>query len=141
MTVIAHGIDMVDCERLGRSIARHGRRFLQRIYTPAELAYCEDRKRCTEHLAGRFAVKEAVMKVLGTGWRGGIAWTDIEVSNDPLGRPEVVLSGRCRELADEMGLETILVAITHVETMAMASAIGCGKQREAASGPRETASG
>jgi len=127
MTVIAHGIDLVDCERLGRSIARHGRRFLERIYTPAELAYCEGRKRCTEHLAGRFAVKEAVLKVLGTGWRGGIAWTDIEVTNDSLGRPEVTLSGKCRELADEMGLEEILVSITHVETMAMASAIGCGQ--------------
>ena len=124
---MAHGIDMVDCDRLGRSVARHGRRFLERIFTPAELEYCEGRKRCMEHLAGRFAVKEAVMKVLGTGWRGGIAWTDIEVRNDPLGKPEVHLTGRCRELADEMGLEKILISITHTDSQAVASAIACGR--------------
>lgn len=128
MSAIAHGIDMVNCERLGRSIAKHGQRFLRRIFTPAELAYCQPRKRCLEHLAGRFAAKEAVMKVLGTGWRGGIAWTDIEVSNDPLGRPEVRLSGRCGELADEMGLDRILISITHIETHAVASAIGCARR-------------
>ena len=122
---------MVDCARLARSISRHGRRFLERVFTPAERAYCEKRKRRIEHLAGRFAAKEAVLKVLGTGWRGGIAWTDIEVRNDPLGRPEVLLSGRCRELADEMGLDQVLISITHTETHAVASAIGCGRTRRA----------
>ena len=126
MSVMAHGIDMVDCARLGRSVARHGGRFLERVFTPAELEYCQARKRCMEHLAGRFAVKEAVMKVLGTGWRGGVAWTDIEVCNDPLGKPEVHLAGRCRELADEMGIERILVSITHTDSQAVASAIACG---------------
>ena len=119
---------MVDCERLERSISRHGRRFLERVFTPGELDYCNARKRRIEHLAGRFAAKEAVMKVLGTGWYGGVAWTDIEVANDPTGRPEVVLSGRCRELAEEMGLDRILISITHVETNAVASALGCGRE-------------
>jgi len=129
MSAIAHGIDMVDCERLGRSIARHGRRFLERVFTAAELEYCDARKRRLEHLAGRFAAKEAVMKVLGTGWRAGMAWTDIEVTNDPMGKPEVLLSGRCQELADRMGLDRILISITHVERHAVASAIGCGRER------------
>jgi len=120
---------MVDCERLGRSIARHGRRFLERVFTAAELEYCDARKRRLEHLAGRFAAKEAVMKVLGTGWRAGMAWTDIEVTNDPMGKPEVLLSGRCQELADRMGLDRILISITHVERHAVASAIGCGRER------------
>ncbi len=128
MSVIGHGIDMVDCDRLGRSVARHGKRFLERVFTPAELEYCQVRKRCMEHLAGRFAVKEAVMKVLGTGWRGGIAWTDIEVANDPLGRPEVHLGGQCRKLADEMGIEKILISITHTDSQAVASAIACGER-------------
>ena len=128
MSAIAHGIDMVDCERLGRSIARHGQRFLERVFTAGELAYCESRKRRIEHLAGRFAAKEAVMKVLGTGWRGKMAWTDIEVVNDPLGKPGVLLSGRCRELANEMGLDRILISITHVASHAIASAIGCDSE-------------
>ena len=119
---------MVDCERLGRSIARHGQRFLERVFTAGELAYCESRKRRIEHLAGRFAAKEAVMKVLGTGWRGKMAWTDIEVVNDPLGKPGVLLSGRCRELANEMGLDRILISITHVASHAIASAIGCDSE-------------
>jgi holo-[acyl-carrier protein] synthase len=122
--VLAHGVDMVDCKRLAESIDRHGRRFLDRVFTPLELDYCMGRKRSIEHLAGRFAAKEAVLKVLGTGWRNGICWTDIEVRNLPSGQPRVHLTGRCRELADEMGLAEILISISHIETHAIASAMG-----------------
>jgi len=125
MNVAAHGVDLVECHRLAEVIDRHGERFLRRVFTPGELAYCRPRKRCIEHLAGRFAAKEAVFKVLGTGWRGGIAWTDVEVVHDDAGRPRVVLSGRCREVADALGLSTILLSITHTANHAMASAIGC----------------
>ena len=128
MNVIAHGIDMVDCFRLQASIEKHGQKFLDRVFTPVELKYCQTRKNCSQHLAGRFAAKEAVLKVLGTGWRGGIAWTDIEVANDPLGRPEVHLGGQCRKLADEMGIEKILISITHTDSQAVASAIACGER-------------
>jgi holo-[acyl-carrier protein] synthase len=129
MNVVAHGIDLVDCQRLAEVVARHGQRFLDRVFTPGELAYCLRRKRQIEHLAGRFAAKEAVLKVLGTGWRGGINWTDVEVLNDPAGRPYVVLTGRCRQIADQLGLASILVSISHVETHAMASAIGSAEGR------------
>ena len=75
---------MVDCARLQESIDKHGERFLKRVFTPVELEYCLGKKREIEHLAGRFAAKEAVLKVLGTGWRNGINWTDIEVFNERL---------------------------------------------------------
>jgi holo-[acyl-carrier protein] synthase len=123
MPVQAHGIDMVECDRLSEVVDRHGERFLQRVFTPAELDYCHGRKRQTEHLAGRFAAKEAVLKLLGTGWQGGIRWTDIEVRNDPAGRPVVRLTGRCRQIADERGFANILVSISHIRTHAIASAI------------------
>jgi holo-[acyl-carrier protein] synthase len=124
MTVIAHGIDMVDCARLHQALERHGQRFLERVFTPAELDYCMGKKRELEHLAGRFAAKEAVLKLLGTGWGGGISWTDIEIRNAPSGKPEVHLSGRCREIAWELGLTYILVSISHIHTHAIASAVG-----------------
>ena len=122
--VVAHGIDMVDCARLAEVIGRHGERFLTRVFTATELAYCRGKKRQTEHLAGRFAAKEAVLKVLGTGWRKGISWRDIEVTNDPSGRPRVTLSGPCREAADRQGMGEVLISITHIPTHAVASAIG-----------------
>jgi holo-[acyl-carrier protein] synthase len=127
MKPLSHGVDMVDCARLAASIKRHGKRFLQRVFTPRELNYCQGRKRELEHLAGRFAAKEAVLKVLGTGWRNGICWTDIEVRNAPSGQPSIHLTGRCRELADELGLATILISISHIGTHAIASAIGVGQ--------------
>jgi len=115
---------MVDCARIHQAIEKHGDRFLRRIFTEVELAYCEGKKRRVEHLAGRFAVKEAVLKLLGTGWQNGISWTDVEVRNAPSGQPHVSLSGRCRQVADEIGLGSILVSISHIETHAIASVIG-----------------
>ena len=115
---------MVDCNRLGKAIERHGEKFLSRVFTPAELEYCSGKKRRIEHLAGRFAAKEAVLKVLGTGWANGIQWTDIEIRNAPSGRPHVRLAGRCRQIADSLGLIGIVVSISHIHTHAIASAIG-----------------
>ncbi len=127
MKVVAHGIDMVDCKRLKESIDRHGQRFLKRVFTEAELSYCIGKKREIEHLAGRFAAKEAVLKVLGTGWRDGINWTDVEVRNEPSGQPKVRLEGRCREIADQLGIVEVFISISHIETHAIASAIGQAK--------------
>jgi holo-[acyl-carrier protein] synthase len=124
MIPLAHGVDMVACERLEEAVTRHGDRFMDRVFTDSEKAYCAGRKRRMEHLAGRFAAKEAVLKVLGTGWQNGIAWTDIEIVNLPSGQPEVRLSGRCKEIADGLGLTRILISISHIETHAIASAIG-----------------
>lgn len=127
MNVVAHGIDMVECTRLQEMIDRHGQKFLDRVFTTVEQDYCRDKKRAVEHLAGRFAAKEAVLKVLGTGWRDGITWTDIEVHNSPSGQPNVRLTGRCRTIADELGLASILISISHIGTHAIASAIGSGE--------------
>jgi holo-[acyl-carrier protein] synthase len=126
MNIKAHGIDVIDCHRLQESIDRHGQRFLERVFTDGERDYCLDRKRAIEHLAGRFAAKEAVLKVLGTGWTQGIAWTDIEVVREDSGQPRIRLDGRCKQLAEALGLRDILISITHTETQAFASAIGVG---------------
>jgi holo-[acyl-carrier protein] synthase len=95
------------------------------VFTPAEQQYCaRNQKRYFEHLAGRFAAKEAVLKVLGTGWRGGIAWTDVEILPEPSGQPVVNLTGECERIARKLGIARWLVSISHIETHATASAIG-----------------
>jgi len=137
MSILAHGVDMVACERLKLAIDRHGDRFLRRVFTEAELEYCVAKRRRVEHLAGRFAAKEAVLKVLGTGWRRGINWTDIEVRNEPSGRPRVFLTGRCREIAEDQGLSSILISISHIETHAIASAVASSDSPGQASGTDE----
>jgi len=108
-------------------LADHGQHFLDRCFTPAEQAYCNARfRRSVEHLAGRFAAKEAILKVLGTGWSGGIAWTDIQITNQLSGQPIVELTGLCRKIAAERGIRAWHISISHIETHAIASAIGEG---------------
>jgi holo-[acyl-carrier protein] synthase len=124
MLVVAHGIDIVRCDRIERLWREHEQRFLDRVYTPAEREYCLNCKTPAIRLSGRFAAKEAVMKVLGTGWRGPLRWTDIETRPDPLGKPVVSLHGEAARLAASLGIERILVSISHTDEYAMASAIG-----------------
>jgi holo-[acyl-carrier protein] synthase len=125
MPIVGHGIDIVETSRIRRMVEEHGAHFLDRVYTPSEQAYCaRNPKRQIEHLAGRFAAKEAVLKVIGTGWRGGIAWTDIEVRSEPSGQPVIHLTGECLRIAAEQGITTWHVSISHIETHATASAIG-----------------
>jgi holo-[acyl-carrier protein] synthase len=125
MPILGHGIDIVETARIRRLIDQHGAHFLDRVFTADEQAYCNtSRKRSLEHYAGRFAAKEAVLKVLGTGWRGGIAWTDIEVVKEPSGQPQVKLTGECARIARELGIARWHVSICHIETHATASAIG-----------------
>jgi holo-[acyl-carrier protein] synthase len=126
MRIIGHGIDIVETARIARLLDEHGDRFLDRCYTPAERDYASDRRRMIEHLAGRFAAKEAVLKVLGTGWTGGIAWTDVEITREPAGRPGVQLHGQCRDIAEKLGIDQWWVSISHISTHATASAIGAG---------------
>lgn len=128
MDVICHGIDLVDCSRIQDLLTKHGRRFLERVFTSGEQQYSQRHRYQVERLSGRFAVKEAVMKMLGTGWQSGIAWTDIEVVNDALGRPEVKLSGKVAAVAKELGIEQVSVSITHTSGLAVASAIALGNK-------------
>ncbi len=123
MTSIAHGIDLVEFGRIEQMLQRHGERFLDRVFTVREQADAAAVKNRIEKLAGRFAAKEAVMKLVGTGWRDGIAWTDIEVVNNPLGQPVVAIRGRVKELAESMRLGPITLSITHTANVAMASAV------------------
>jgi holo-[acyl-carrier protein] synthase len=124
MNVIAHGIDLIECERIEGVWRKHPEQFLSRILTPGERAYCEGKKDPLPHIAGRFAAKEAILKVVGTGWRGRIAWTDIDITNDSSGQPRVALSGHTAEVARTLGIERILLSITHTQKYAAASAIG-----------------
>jgi len=127
MKIIGHGIDLVDCRRIERILHEHGRRFLDRVFTPAEQDYCRRYHLQVERLAGRFAVKEAVMKMLGTGWSGTVTWKDIETTNDPAGRPRVKLSGEVARLAAQQGINHVLVSITHTRGLAVASVIATGE--------------
>ena len=123
MKIIAHGIDLVDFGRIEKMLEKHPKRFLDRVFTPTEQTDADSTRNRIEKLAGRFAAKEAVMKLIGTGWRDGIAWTDIEVVNNPLGQPIVTITGKVKELADQQGVEQITLSITHTSNFAIASAV------------------
>ncbi len=123
MQIIGHGIDIVDTARVARLLDEHDERFTSRCFTEAELAYVGDKRKRIHHLAGRFAAKEAILKALGTGWRGGILWTDAEIIREPSGQPRVVLHGKCKEIADQLGIDQWWVSISHISTHATASAI------------------
>ena len=129
MKIVAHGIDLVDCPRIEQMIKRHGERFLKRVFTATEQVYAEANKNGTDKLAGRFAAKEAILKLMGTGWRGKIAWTDIEIANNPSGQPEVTLSGEVKKLAERLGIEHISVSITHTANFAIASAVALSQKK------------
>jgi len=123
MEIVAHGIDLVDFPRIQEMVNRHGERFLNKVFTAAEQAYAEANKNGIEKLAGRFAAKEAVLKLMGTGWRGKIAWTDIEIVNNPAGQPQVALSGEVEKIANKLRVKHISVSITHTANFAIASAV------------------
>ena len=97
MEIVGIGTDIVECVRIGKMIQDHGELFIARVYTDREIRYCRERKNATEHFAGRWAAKEAILKCLGTGWRRGISWTDLEIRNNPEGAPSVFLGGAAKE--------------------------------------------
>jgi len=130
MEIITHGIDLVDCPRIEKMIKQHGKRFINRVFTAAEQAYAEKNKDKVEKLAGRFAAKEAILKLMGTGWRGKIAWTDIEILNNAAGQPEVTLSGEVKKLAAKLGIKHISVSITHTANFVIASAVALAEKRQ-----------
>lgn len=125
MPIIGHGIDLIETRRIAEVIDRHAERFLDRVFTKAEQAYALPARRRVEHLAGRFAAKEAVAKALGTGI-SGISWTDIEVAHRDSGQPEVRLSGAAAALAASRGVRVWHLSISHTSEYAMASAIASG---------------
>ncbi len=116
MSTNAIGVDIIEIERIERALAKFGNRFLRRVYTPLEAAFCRGR---TSELAARFAAKEAVMKALGTGARG-VAWREIEVLPNHRGKPLVYLHGRAKERAQRIGLEEIDISMSHSRDFAVA---------------------
>lgn len=122
------GVDLVELDRIRLAVERHGRRFLDRIYTPEELARYRER---VPELAARFAAKEAVSKALGVGlnhmsWQG-IGWQEVEVLPDPLGKPVVHLSGRAQALAEQQGLSTWAISLSHGRDYAVAFVVASGQ--------------
>ena len=123
MDIVGIGTDIVECLRIGRMIEQHGELFLTRVYTEREIRYCQARKRAVEHFAGRWAAKEAVLKCLGTGWRRGLCWTDMEVRNTPDGKPQVLLCGAAKDVAQGLRIADILLSISHCRAYATAYAL------------------
>jgi holo-[acyl-carrier protein] synthase len=117
------GVDIAEVERIQAAIEKRGAAFLKRIYTPKEAAYCERFKNKYERFAGRFAVKEAAMKALGTGWQHGVRWVDLEVVREKSGRPTLAISGEAGKIAARLGVKNIAVSITHTAEQALALVI------------------
>ena len=121
--IIGLGLDATDIDRIADTIERYGDRFLRRIFSDGEIAYCTKRRVPAIHFAGRFAAKEAAMKALGTGWSRGVRWVDIEVVRLPGGRPTLELKGEAQEIAIRQGVKHIAISITHTPKQAWAQVI------------------
>jgi holo-[acyl-carrier protein] synthase len=118
--IVGSGVDLCEVPRIKTAIERHGRRFVERVFTGREIAYAESKANRYERFAARFAAKEAGMKALGTGWRGGIRWQDVEVANLPSGKPTLRFHGKALEIADRLGVRNIALSITHTSQQALA---------------------
>ncbi len=125
--IIGTGIDLADPARLRLACERRGPRLLERLFTERERAACERARDPWPRYAGRFAAKEAILKAFGTGLRGGLSWLQIETVNDAAGKPGIVLGGRAAALAAELGVESIHLSISDLDTLAAATVILEGK--------------
>jgi holo-[acyl-carrier protein] synthase len=121
--IVGLGTDLAEVTRIRESIARFGDRFLDRIYTQGERAYCESKANAAERFAARFAAKEAGMKAIGTGWNLGVTWKDFEVVNERSGRPKLVLHGVARQIATKLQVEQVSISLTHTRVIALAVVI------------------
>jgi holo-[acyl-carrier protein] synthase len=121
--IVGTGIDLAEVPRIRASIERFGDRFIQRIYTPAEIAYVERKVNRYERYAARFAAKEAGMKAIGTGWKRGVTWHDFEVANLPSGKPTLRLHGVAAQFADRLGVKNVSLSLTHTAELGMAHVI------------------
>lgn len=118
--IVGTGIDLCEVPRIRHSIERFGQRFIDRIYTPGEIAYVERKANKFERYAARFAAKEAGMKAIGTGWRGGITWHDFEVRNLRSGKPTLAFSGVAARVAEKLGVKNVALSLTHTEELGVA---------------------
>ena len=124
--IVGTGVDLTEVPRIRASIERFGAKFIERIYTPAEIAYVERKANKYERYAARFAAKEAGMKAIGTGWRGGITWRDFEVANLPSGKPTLRFYGVAASMAEALGVRSVALSLSHTADLAMAQVILSG---------------
>src|ERR1700736_4658774 len=120
--IVGTGIDIAEVPRIAQALARHGDRFLHRVFTEGEIRYCDGKANRFERYAARFAAKEAGMKALGTGWHG-VAWRDFEVVNLPSGRPTLNFHGKAAEIAGKLGVQRVALSLTHTKEQALAMVI------------------
>jgi holo-[acyl-carrier protein] synthase len=121
--ILGTGIDLAEVPRIRAAIERHGARFIERIFTPFEIAYVDRKANRFERYAARFAAKEAGMKAIGTGWRRGVRWQDFEVRNLPSGRPTLTFHGVAARFAERLGVKSVSLSLTHTEEAGMAFVI------------------
>jgi holo-[acyl-carrier protein] synthase len=121
--IVGIGADIAEIDRIEAAIVRHGQAFLERVFTPEEIRYCERHRSKYERYAARFAAKEAAMKALGTGWRRGVRWRDIEVRNEASGKPGIHFTGETAEHAARLGARHYYLSITHSGNLAFAQVI------------------
>jgi holo-[acyl-carrier protein] synthase len=121
--IVGTGIDIAEVPRIEASIARFGDRFLHRIFTEAEIRYCDSKANRVERYAARFAAKEAAMKAIGTGWNHGVTWRDVEVCRRPGGRPTIAFHGKAAEFAAKLGAMHIALSLSHTKEYAIAQVI------------------
>ena len=121
--IVGTGIDLAEVDRIRASMERFGERFINRVFTPREIAYVERKANRFERYAARFAAKEAGMKAIGTGWKRGVTWHDFEVANLQSGKPTLVLTGVAAQVARTLGVKNISLSMTHTAAVAMAQVI------------------
>lgn len=121
--ILGTGTDLIEIQRVQTSIDRFGDRFLARVYSAGEIAYCQRKKNAAESFAARFAAKEAAAKALGTGISRGVSWREFEVTRELSGRPGLRLNGRAAEIAAELGIKALSLSLTHTRELALAFVI------------------
>ena len=121
--IVGTGIDIAEVPRIAEAIQRHGQRFLHRVFTEGEIAYCDSKANRIERYAARFAAKEAGMKALGTGWNHGVRWRDVEVCRVPGGRPTIAFHGKAAEFAAKLGTKNVALSLSHTAEQAIAQVI------------------
>ena len=121
--IIGIGVDIVEVDRIAAALERFGSRFAERVFTPAEVRYCDSKANRVERYAARFAAKEAGFKALGTGWSRGIGWQEVVVEREASGRPTLVLRGRAGEFAARLGAKHVFVSLSHTTTYAVAQVV------------------
>lgn len=114
------GVDILEIVRIQNSIDNLGAAFLEKVFTPEEIRYCQSKHNMAQHFAARFAAKEAVSKALATGWRGDFVWKDVEIMNDTLGQPHVTLYGKLKEM---LAHTAVFVSLSHSESHVVAMVV------------------